>query len=1703
MDRKEISKRIKLAIFTFYSIGLQHSRMSDVVYFLLIIGELYTILVPTMIMIAISKPNDITLFSIGRYIDYMGIIGLNGYLTLQICFLLIILTAVSGFIFCFVKYLLMRKSTNNTSLLLNNKIDISINVSTLMLIQIIEKIMIFELFRLLLLFRNTRYIFRDMEQDGDSVNNIREETLFEGSQVFRYILIIVTILALTFLFGILLLTLIFGIDRRPDTRLSNSYQKISFNLLKLLFKIYLFSLILWDPKFSYPLIHTAIILSILILLFMMRIFYPPNKLYLLSYTTAFTEILLFGLYVYLLNSSINEISSLDSGGYGIVVLLMGLAILFSFPTLEKYVLQNSIKYLNKSSHCIHMVEQLINILYKLTDHRYYGYLFGLMASHAQHCPNEQCTSHSITSSPEDRMEGVSEEEMIGTLSNSIQERANASLFISLSDTTEKLKYAVKDTPILNFIDDLFIEITDRYPMVVEIKILHAYYSLYILGHSFATLRIISEAAEVKHSLRTEFDIFHLRRMIESSHMEGYNIAARNVSNFVDLVQVVAYQNAYNGCMQYIKQGIDISIDFWSLFLKLIVTPQEVSFKGNQLSAVKRKAVQEAENVFAIYPNNLHFLVRYMVFIKRIVHNEQLTLEIYDKIKIISDNDQVLKGGNEELSMTTLSRIVILKVSTERDSIGTITEASSDLEYLVGYTRTELLGQNVNLILPPPIAEHHNDYIIRLLDTMSFRSLYINIPAFVHHKEGFYVPININIKVLPYFEAQKFRFFGLISERFSQIAIAGVKANLKKRSMVMLTDSEGFIFGATDNCRRYFDISPTLFEDRNNKININQIITLLHDSRFLADISRDQGVLFYLAQKDLEQFTSKYEENCELYSEHEVIGDELKFLLWGRIAVWRFGYQQCGHGGIQIFTFVMITNDEERKHIEELMSGDLGLHRLVQSEETEYVSQDYYDGDMVEDAFLMSVDDGTASIMTFTSDKKDAFDYKENLVDRYASHIVKVLKLFIILCMVLLVGLNIGGYAIITQKMRVVIGNFDVLIHVTNRLDEGLLTNMNFIMLLRHILDIDLYYSDNTQELVNSPKLLSEYAMYLDVASYTMSNIKLHQNSIEEIVFSLDDELVSVEQELVTMIRLAEGGGVEEKIVQLKNLVQIMINKITMVIDELGEGLEKVYTECSGDDMCEFNRGSYFIIENGYEILRKKLDEAIETYLEVFLSKSDTEKIINISILSASMVFTVISCLAVFVKAINVIKYKSHVFSCFSYIEKKDILTIIQQTQTLDIHAVTFRSKYLRSKKELTKLFEGEIKKRLWGERDLRELRERDLRDERSSIYRGLGVREESHQPLSPQPLIDSSEDDISCEAVSQGGVSQGGVSQGGVSKGGSRPIDKSSSKSLSGAVPEGGSPGQNGKLSVADRGAAGKLREERLHEQLMKTDTKLLRRILLLIILILLLFLIFFGTHLMYLLNFFKAYEISSDVANYLSNRFISMAFPNVMINYALYKEDTSDLLLEDGKFSANYYFERSMDVETQLLQFEKDNPDIFSNFIDLLKSMNTKKFVDIMEQKGAYKWGKWNDCRNNWNGIYAQGLRTGVVSFNGYMRSFRKLLLTVDLQDNRQFYEQFAMNLEYKDAVKFGFFCCMSAMDLLKDEFAEDAKSYFQNSLEIEISYFLTHFVLVVLVYFFLFSRIITRLRAEIFNSLEIQNLIPLEIVVVNPIMKKMFSKE
>lgn len=136
----------------------------------------------------------------------------------------------------------------------------------------------------------------------------------------------------------------------------------------------------------------------------------------------------------------------------------------------------------------------------------------------------------------------------------------------------------------------------------------------------------------------------------------------------------------------------------------------------------------------------------------------------------------------------------LLVGSYGRDLNKILDCSKNIDQLLGKNALATRYSDINKIIPQPVSESHNQYLINYINKAKSEIMDKVRLAFLVHNDGYLISVNMTIKNFFDYKNHRFLFFCHIKK--------------KKQQQLVLCDNSGFIYGMTQRISKVFAWNPT-------------------------------------------------------------------------------------------------------------------------------------------------------------------------------------------------------------------------------------------------------------------------------------------------------------------------------------------------------------------------------------------------------------------------------------------------------------------------------------------------------------------------------------------------------------------------------------------------------------------------------------------------------------------------------------------------------------------------------------------------------------------------------------------------------------------------------------------------------------------------------------------------------------------------------
>jgi hypothetical protein len=272
-------------------------------------------------------------------------------------------------------------------------------------------------------------------------------------------------------------------------------------------------------------------------------------------------------------------------------------------------------------------------------------------------------------------------------------------------------FSVQRTSLMQYANILYVQAIKQFPDSQAIMLNFLKFN-YENKYNLSTAKIYLEKIErFKNSIREDYIIFFIKKCQSTIiNDEGEEI-------------IINEEDTPQHKINRFKLLIDTSTKLFGEFWGNLATNLTHNLNLNKLFRVGNrinKYLKEMNNLWEelrdkkIDHEQQNILQLYSTFVKSILQNQAVSTIIENKIKD-ADNYQIYKENSEKVDINNLSKILerpVYQIYTRSNDMGKchIIQCSNSIVHLLGYTKQELIGKRIEMLMPFICQSEHSDML---------------------------------------------------------------------------------------------------------------------------------------------------------------------------------------------------------------------------------------------------------------------------------------------------------------------------------------------------------------------------------------------------------------------------------------------------------------------------------------------------------------------------------------------------------------------------------------------------------------------------------------------------------------------------------------------------------------------------------------------------------------------------------------------------------------------------------------------------------------------------------------------------------------------------------------------------------------------------------------------------------------------------------
>jgi len=278
--------------------------------------------------------------------------------------------------------------------------------------------------------------------------------------------------------------------------------------------------------------------------------------------------------------------------------------------------------------------------------------------------------------------------------------------------------------------------------------------------------------------------------------------------------VITFQEKFIEFQDLLIATTEIYIKFWKELLKDLPGYKELSDYGYQIATNLDNINASFDSMVNLTHTNTKAYVLYTLFLSMVAKDAISAQEKHASGRMLLDMNYMSKkvgdGAMEKYGGNGNSAIIIM--SGNKYNLGTVKNANHELFEMLGYSKKDILGNNISVTMPELLGEVHYKFVQRYFTknatSVSLQKERLVLPQNSH---GVLVPCNLFVKLLPNLHAG-IQFIGFVTKAdiIDEFRIGDNKI-MPSEVVIFLLDHDMKIHGFS---QRFIDIMGAKTEEMN-------------------------------------------------------------------------------------------------------------------------------------------------------------------------------------------------------------------------------------------------------------------------------------------------------------------------------------------------------------------------------------------------------------------------------------------------------------------------------------------------------------------------------------------------------------------------------------------------------------------------------------------------------------------------------------------------------------------------------------------------------------------------------------------------------------------------------------------------------------------------------------------------------------------------
>lgn len=283
-----------------------------------------------------------------------------------------------------------------------------------------------------------------------------------------------------------------------------------------------------------------------------------------------------------------------------------------------------------------------------------------------------------------------------------------------TDEEKKQESDTQNQLLLLFANSMFLKGIEQHPKNNSI---HLFYILFLIERFKNPTMALGQIAYLETKalpFESQYLLFRYRNIIKEELLDSKNDDAGQAN----VQSVIVYESQLATFNEKIEKTAILHLHIWSLLLDETPDLSKILIYGFKIEQLIEEIEEHWERIQEINNNVPKVMMFYAMFVRDILNDKETSNSLMEKARDFSAikgniNRRKMQAMNtSNISVVSPDGTPCIYISGQQNKAGIITQCNLAVCRLFGYTKKELMGNNIKILMPEMYAEHHQEFLLK-------------------------------------------------------------------------------------------------------------------------------------------------------------------------------------------------------------------------------------------------------------------------------------------------------------------------------------------------------------------------------------------------------------------------------------------------------------------------------------------------------------------------------------------------------------------------------------------------------------------------------------------------------------------------------------------------------------------------------------------------------------------------------------------------------------------------------------------------------------------------------------------------------------------------------------------------------------------------------------------------------------------------------